>query len=99
MSRGKGEAVMRTSWLRAYGMLLLLAGGSPSLLARAVEPQTPVVAPEADRLLRDMGDYLKATSQLSFHAAITQDDLLPTGQKLQLGATYQAAVRRPDRVF
>jgi hypothetical protein len=46
-----------------------------------------------------MGDYLKAASQLSFHADITHDDLLPTGQKLQLGATYQAAVRRPDRVF
>ena len=90
---------MRTSWILAFGMVVLLAGGSLSPAASADEPTAPAVAPEADRLLRDMGDYLKAAPQLSFHAEITHDDLLPTGQKLQLGATYQAAVRRPDRVF
>jgi hypothetical protein len=46
-----------------------------------------------------MGEYLKTTQQLSFHADITYDDLLPTGQKIQLGATYDAAVRRPDRIY
>jgi hypothetical protein len=85
--------------MRAYGVLVLLASTSIAFLAKAEEPKAPVVAPEADRLVRDMGDYLKAAPQLSFHAEITYDDLLPTGQKLQLGATYQAAVRRPDRVF
>jgi len=68
-------------------------------MAAAAEKQKPAISPEADRILRDMGEYLKAAPQLSFHAEITHDDLLPTGQKLQLAATYQAAVRRPDRVF
>ena len=97
---------MRTSWILAYAVVVLLAGGSLSPAASAEAPAAnteapaaPAVAPEADRLLRDMGDYLKAAPQMSFHAEITHDDLLPTGQKLQLGATYQAAVRRPDRVF
>ena len=45
------------------------------------------------------GDYLKAAQQLSFHADITFDDLLPTGQKIQLAADYDVAVRRPDRVY
>jgi hypothetical protein len=62
-------------------------------------PAKPVVSPEADRILRDMGDYLKEAKQLSFHAEITHDDLLPTGQKIQLSASYDAAVRRPDRVY
>jgi hypothetical protein len=65
----------------------------------AAEPQKAAVAPEAERILRDMGAYLKSAQQLSFHADITYDDLLPTGQKIQLAASYDAAVRRPDRVY
>src|SRR5262245_4473871 len=59
----------------------------------------PVIDPQAERLLRETGDYLKAAQQLSFHAEITYDDLLPTGQKIELAAEYDAAVRRPDRVY
>jgi hypothetical protein len=67
--------------------------------AKAPAPQEPAIDPQADRLLREAGDYLKAARQLSFHAAITFDDLLPTGQKIELAAEYDAAVRRPDRVY
>lgn len=61
--------------------------------------EAPIIGAQADRVLRDMSDYLKAAPQLSFHAEITFDDLLPSGQKLQLSAAYDAAVRRPDRVY
>ena len=67
--------------------------------AKASAPQKPEIDPQADRLLREAGDYLKAAQQLSFHAAITYDDLLPTGQKIELAADYDVAVRRPDRVY
>lgn len=60
---------------------------------------TPAIAPQVERMLRDMSDYLKAAPQLSFHAEIAYDDLLPTGQKLQLAAAYDVALRRPDRVY
>jgi len=46
-----------------------------------------------------MGAYLKAAQQYSFHAEITHDDILPSGQKIQLAGVYDAAVRRPDRVY
>ena len=59
----------------------------------------PVIGAQAERLLRQMSDYLKATQQFSFHANITFDDLLPSGQKLQLGASDDVLVRRPDRVY
>jgi len=76
------------------------AWGAALLLASVVEGQGgPTVSPEADRALRDMGDFLKSAQQLTFHAEITHDDLLPTGQKIQLASSYDAAVRRPDRVF
>jgi hypothetical protein len=60
---------------------------------------SPVISAQADRLLRESSDYLKAAAQLSFHADITYDDLLPTGQKIQLAASYDVAVRRPDRFY
>jgi hypothetical protein len=59
----------------------------------------PVIGQQADRLLRQMSDYLKAAKQFSFHAEISYDDLLPSGQKLQLAATDEVLVRRPDRIY
>jgi hypothetical protein len=81
------------------GAVSFLVGVLATRPASAEEPQVPTIAPDAERVLRDMGEYLKTTQQLSFHADITYDDLLPTGQKIQLGATYDAAVRRPDRIY
>lgn len=72
---------------------------TPKSHAAAPTAHGPTIDPQADRMLRDMGDYLKATQQLSFNADITFDDLLPTGQKIQLSANYDAAVRRPDRIY
>ena len=60
---------------------------------------TPAVSAQAEQMLRDMSDYLKAAQQLSVHADISYDDLLPPGQKIQLAAAYDAAVRRPDRFY
>ena len=41
-----------------------------------------------------MSDYLKAAKQFSFHAEISYDDLLPSGQKLQIAATDDVLVCR-----
>jgi hypothetical protein len=90
---------MTRTWRSACGAVLLVASTNVPVLAEAPKEQKPTISPEAARILNDMGAYLKAAPQLSFHAAITHDDLLPTGQKLQLAASYEAAVRRPDRMF
>jgi hypothetical protein len=58
-----------------------------------------VVPPRADRLLRAMGDYLKAAKEFSFHAEITFGDVRASGQKIQFGATNDISVRRPDRIY
>jgi len=89
-------------------LLATLAAGAARTDAQAAAGNTPkaepassapAIDPMAERLLREMGAYLKAAQQLSFHAEITHDDLLATGQKIQLAAEYDAAVRRPDRVY
>lgn len=73
--------------------------GRASAPAASQKVQPPLIAAQVDRMMRDTSDYLKAAQQLSFHAEITYDDLLPTGQKIQLAASYDVAVRRPDRVY
>lgn len=71
--------------------------------ARAKEPadgaRPPVVDPLADRLLRAMSDFLAASRQLSYRARIEYDHVLPTGQKVELGAIQDVALRRPDRAY
>jgi len=59
----------------------------------------PIVNPQADKLLREMGEYMKNAQQFSFQAEITFDDVLPSGQKIQFGATEDLAVRRPNGAY
>jgi hypothetical protein len=66
----------------------------------AEEPYAaPIVNPQVDKLLREMGEYLKNAQQYSFQAEITFDDVLPSGQKIQFGATEDLAVRRPNGAY
>lgn len=91
---------------------LILAG--PAALAQtgkeaqAPPPQAGKASPPAEKaqaqepnpkqVLKKMCDYLKGLKQFSCQAEITEDILLTTGQKIQLGRTVEASVRRPDRM-
>ncbi len=59
----------------------------------------PIVAGEADQLLKQMGAYLGSAEQFTFHADVTFDHVLPTGQKLQFGATEDVALQRPNGLY
>jgi len=59
----------------------------------------PIVNPRAEELLKQMSAVLAAAKQFSFHAEITFDEMLPSGQKVQLAAFEEVSVRRPDRAF
>jgi hypothetical protein len=55
---------------------------SPTPPAQGALP-APVVADDADRLLKQMSSYIGSAEQFTFHADVTFDHVLPTGQKLQ----------------
>ena len=59
----------------------------------------PVVAEQADRLLRQMGEYVGSAEQFTFHADITFDHVLPSGQKLQFTASEDVALQRPGGLY
>ena len=54
---------------------------------------------EAGRILRTMGEYLKSADEFSFHADISYDAVLSTGEMVQFGGGSSLSVRRPDRLF
>ena len=104
---GKAQGVALMARRTAAPLALLLALALPPGLAASEEkpdakaeprPERAVGA-DAERLLRGMGDFLKAAPQLSFHAEISFDDLLRSGQKVQLAASNDVVLRRPDRIY
>jgi hypothetical protein len=64
-----------------------------------VTEEKPAIDSRAEKLLKAMGDYLKIAKQFSFHANITFDDLIPSGEKIQYASSSDIAVHRPDRVY
>jgi len=71
----------------------------PATVAPAAATVTPQVSAQADRILQDMSDYLKAAKEFSVRAEILYDDLLPSGQKLLFSGRNDIAVHRPDRLY
>ena len=59
----------------------------------------PAVSETADRLLRQMSQYVGSAEQFTFHADILFDHVLPSGQKLQYAASEDVALQRPGRLY
>ncbi|MGH6990509.1 MAG: DUF2092 domain-containing protein [Stellaceae bacterium] len=59
----------------------------------------PAVAPRAEQLLHQAGAYLGSAGEFTFHADITFDHVLPSGQKLEFFGTEDVALKRPDRLY
>jgi len=58
-------------------------------------PVASVVPADADRILKAMASYIGSAEQFTFHADITFDHVLPSGQKLQYAASEDVALHRP----
>jgi hypothetical protein len=56
------------------------------------------VETHADRLLKEMGDYLKSADAFTFHAESSYDAIDRNGQKIRYGGTMDVALRRPGRL-
>jgi hypothetical protein len=64
--------------------------------AATTSAAAPAVAPAADRLLKEVGAYIGSAEAFIFHADVSFDHLLPSGQKLQFSAAEE--VERPGRL-
>jgi hypothetical protein len=78
---------------------VLAQGTTATVPSSAVNPGALAVAEEAGRLLKDMGAYIGSAEQFTFHADITFDQVLPSGQKLQFASAEDVALKRPGRLY
>ena len=75
-----------------------LAGAFVALLAASVWSAPPEVDDDADRILREMGDYLRAASEYTFRADISYDEIVED-QMILFGGIAEIALRRgPDQL-
>ena len=56
------------------------------------------ITPRADRILREMSEYLKKASEFTFHAEVKYDAVLASGRKIQFGGASKVTARRPNRL-
>jgi hypothetical protein len=84
----------KTCSLVGLAVILMLAA---PLAARA--QGAPAAAPSPEDLLRQMSAALKKAETFRFHAEITFDDVLVSGQKIQYAGAADLTVRRPNGVY
>ena len=84
---------------RTIFIILILCGAQLSCLTFA-QDQVAVKAidAKADKILRQMNDYLNTLEQFSIHLENSVDILTETGQKLQLGRSVDVSIKRPNRL-
>lgn len=86
-------------------IMAILVAPVASAQTRSAGPATsanipkPAVAEPAARLLRQIGAYIGSAKAFTFHADITFDHVLPTGQKLQFSASEEVVLQRPGRLY
>jgi hypothetical protein len=72
------------------------ASAAPAAAANAA---APAIAEPADRLLKEMGAYIGSANEFTFHADVTFDHVMPSGQKLQFSAVEDVMLQRPGRLY
>src|SRR5215469_11909388 len=65
----------------------------------ATTTAAPAVAESADRLIKEMSAYIGSANEFTFHADVTFDHVLPSGQKLQFSAAEEVVMKRPGGLY
>jgi hypothetical protein len=68
-------------------------------LAATAKMPVPPISRQADRVLQEMGAYIGSANQFTFHADITFDHVLPSGQKLQFSSSEDVVEQRPNLLY
>ena len=72
---------------------------TPTGSSITTENAHPVVAEHTETLVKQMAAYIGSAQEFTFHADITFDHVLPSGQKLQFAATEDVALQRSGGLY
>jgi hypothetical protein len=89
---------MRIHVFAAMAATGLALGAGISSGAAQAQPAKPAIDPDAMAALHKMGAFLRDQQKFSVRSAMTTDDLLASGQKVQFAGSVELMVRRPDRL-
>lgn len=87
----------RTRFDTAFFVCCTLAAFGLASGARAVE--RPSIEPEAEQVLKAALGHLAQRQSFTVRAEVTDELVLPSGQKIQFSGGFEATVRRPDRLW
>src|SRR5215813_9661839 len=77
----------------------VLAQTRSAVPAAPAKDAAPVIAQQADRVLKEVGAYIGSAQQFTFHADISFDHVLPSGQKLEFSAAEEVVLKRPGGLY
>jgi len=69
-----------------------------SLAATPAKAQAPAVDPAATKILKRMTDYVGSLKQFSLHTQNTLEDLLDSGQRVDLEVSADVIISRPNKL-
>jgi len=78
-----------------FALTALVVSGLVSTAARA---QAAAVDPQATQILKRMTDYLGSLQQFSVHTQNTIEDLLDSGQRVDLDVSASVVISRPNKL-
>jgi hypothetical protein len=85
--------VINNSRKKAYFVLVAIAVSLTSTESRA-----QAVNPAAEQILQRMTAYISELPKFSVHTQITLEDLLDSGQRIDLDVAARTTVRRPNKI-
>lgn len=88
---------MKNKYL-SFGMGLLLLVLAAGVIHSQSESKKPVIAPEADMVLRQMSERMHKVPASIFRLTDTIDDVQADGRKVQFAHLRQLTVVRPDKL-
>lgn len=71
---------------------------TPLPAQQATESKSDQIDPDAMQALNDMGTYLRTLKDFQVEAAVTNEDVLADGEKIQYGHTTNLLARMPDKM-
>ena len=88
----------RVNFRMAAAMFTLGVLALSVLMAPQVRAQTAAVDPAATQLLKRMTDYLGSQKQFSVHTQNTLEDMLDSGQRIDVDISASVIISRPNKL-
>ena len=97
-TREGGKKMSRLKFRMAAALFALGALALSATVSTEVRAQTPGVDPAATKILKRMTDYVGSLKQFSVHTQNTLEDLLDSGQRVDLDVSASVIISRPNRL-